>query len=76
MTTTTDERTPLAELAGQQGWKRRVSDERADVYMKGTVRIRVVWAGSDSISGATLFHDEMYESYTRELSTIRAWLKR
>jgi hypothetical protein len=23
-----------------------------------------------------LFHDEMYESYTREPATLRAWFKR
>lgn len=76
MTTTTDERTPLAEVAEEQGWRRRVSDDRADIYLKGTVRIRVVWQGDHAISGASLFHDEMYESYTRDLSTVRAWLKR
>ena len=76
MTTTTDERSPLAEFAEQQGWSRRVSDTRGDVFLKGTVRIKVVWAGDDAVSGATLFHDEMYESYTRELSTLKAWLKR
>ena len=76
MTTTTDERTPLAELAEQQGWSRRVSDERADIFLKGTVRIRVVWQGDEAISGASLFHDEMYESYTRDVATVRAWLKR
>ena len=76
MTTATGERQTLARLGGDQGWNRRVSDERADIYMKGTVRIRVVWAGDESISGATLFHDDMYESYTRDPGTVRAWLKR
>ena len=76
MTTATDERTPLAETGDELGWKRRISNGRADVYTKGTVRIRVVWQGDEAISGASLFHDEMYESYTRDLSTVRAWLKR
>lgn len=72
----TTERQVLAELGDERGWNRRVSPDRADVYLKGTVRIRVVWAGDAHVSGATLFHDEMYESYTRDPHTIRAWLKR
>lgn len=75
MTTATDERKSVAELAEEQGWQRRVSLERHDVYLRGTVRIRAMWAG-DKLNGATLFHDEMYESYTREPSTLRAWFKR
>ena len=55
---------------------RDLSDERADIYMKGTVRIRVVWAGDQDVSGASLFHDQWYESYTRDPSTVSAWLKR
>lgn len=76
MTTATDERTPLADLSGELGWKRRVSGERVDVFTKGTVRIRVVWQGEETISGSSLFHDDMYESYTRDLATVRAWLRR
>lgn len=72
----TGERQALAELGEERGWKRRISDGRADAYTKGTVRIRVVWQGENAISGSTLFHDDMYESYTRELSTVRAWFKR
>ena len=76
MTTATDERSTIADLGDELGWKRRVSNERADVFTKGTVRIRVVWAGDDFLSGSTLFHDEMYESYTRDPATVRAWLRR
>jgi len=72
----TGERQVIATLGEERGWHRRISDERADIYMKGTVRIRVVWAGDTDISGATLFHEDMYESYTREPSTLSAWLKR
>jgi hypothetical protein len=75
MTTATDERKTVAELAEEQGWQRRVSLDRNDVFLRGTVRIRAMWAG-DKLNGATLFHDEMYESYTREVSTLRAWFKR
>lgn len=75
MTTATDERHTLCEVAESQGWKRR-QGERSDAFSKGTVRIRVVWQGDAAISGATLFHDEIYESYSRDLATVRAWLKR
>jgi hypothetical protein len=35
-----------------------------------------MWEGDDKLNGATLFHDEMYESYTREVKTLQAWFKR
>jgi hypothetical protein len=76
MTTTTDERKSVAALAEEQGWQRRVSLERHDVFLRGTVRIRAMWETDEKLNGATLFHDEMYESYTRETSTLRAWFKR
>jgi hypothetical protein len=72
----TGERQVLAQLGEERGWNRRISDERADIYIKGTVRIRVVWAGDQDISGASLFHDQWYESYTRDSSTVSAWLRR
>jgi hypothetical protein len=75
MTTATDQRKTVAELADEQGWQRRVSLDRNDVFLRGTVRIRAMWAG-DTLNGASLFHDEMYESYTREVATLRAWFKR
>ncbi len=76
MTTATDDRQTVAELAGERAWQRREgSDGRQESYYRGTVRIRIVWAG-DALSGATLFHDEMYESYTRDPATLRAWFKR
>lgn len=75
MTTDTGERQTVARLAEEQDWQRRDSGENADVFNRGTVRIRANWAG-DTLSGASLFHDEMYESYTREVNTLRAWFKR
>jgi hypothetical protein len=53
-----------------------VSLDRHDVFMRGTVRIRAMWETDAKLNGATLFHDEMYESYTREPGTLRAWFKR
>lgn len=76
MTTATDERHTVALLAQEQDWQRRDSGANADVFNRGTVRIRANWAGGDKLSGASLFHDEMYESYTREVATLRAWFKR
>jgi hypothetical protein len=77
MTTATEERQTAPQLAEEQDWQRRVSgDGRHDNYYRGTVRIRAVWEGDTTLSGATLFHDEMYESYTREPATLRAWFKR
>ena len=76
MTTATDERTALAESSEQQGWQRRALDDRVDVYTRGLIRIRLIWQGSDTISGASIFADEMYDNYTRDLDTVRAWLKR
>lgn len=76
MTTATDQRKSVADVAEEQGWQRRVSLERHDVFMRGTVRIRAMWEGDDKLNGATLFHDEMYESYTRDPHTLRAWFKR
>jgi hypothetical protein len=76
MTTGTDERQTLAHLGEEQGWARRVSDGRTDVYLRGNSRVRVIWQGDDKISGASAFTDDMYEHYTRELGTVRTWLKR
>ncbi|MDA2948366.1 MAG: hypothetical protein O3B27_05270 [Actinomycetota bacterium] len=77
MTTATDDRQTVAGLADEQDWQRRISDDgRVDVFNRGTVRIRAIWQGEHTLSGASLFHDEMYESYTRDVNTLRAWFKR
>ncbi|MBU3686589.1 MAG: hypothetical protein EBU23_09525 [Mycobacteriaceae bacterium] len=73
--TGTGERQNLVQFGEEQGWRCH-GHERADVYLRGTVRIRVIWQGDEQISGASLFHDEMYESYTRDLAIVRAWFKR
>lgn len=75
MTTATEDRQGLTKAAQESGWGHRTSDERGDVFDKATVSVRVQWAGN-SISGATLFHNGMYESHTRDGATVRAWLKR
>lgn len=73
--TTTDERHEISQLAESGGWLHRDVD-RVDVYQRGTNRIRVVWQGSDKISGATLYQDDIMTTYTRELATLNTWLKR
>ena len=76
MTTVTDERSALAQSSVEQGWQRRAIDDRVDVYTRGTIRIRLIWQGEAKISGASIFVSEWYDNYTRDLDTVRAWLKR
>lgn len=76
VTTTTDERAALAQSSEKQGWKRRAIDDRVDVYSRGAIRIRVIWQGEAKLSGASIFVDEWYDNYTRDLGTVAAWLKR
>jgi hypothetical protein len=73
--TATVEREELSELAVQAGWHRRDAD-RADYYTRAPVRIHVIWRGSDAISGGALYHDDVLMAYTRDLATVRGWLKR
>lgn len=75
MTTTTDQRHDLLQLAESAGWQRRELG-RVDVYQRGTSRIRVVWQGSTAISGATLYHDDIMTTYTRDLPGVNGWLTR
>ncbi|MCV7174356.1 hypothetical protein [Mycolicibacterium sphagni] len=71
----TDERQTLAEASEEKGWHRRELG-RTDVYLRDRYRVRVIWQGSDTISGASLFDNEMYEGYTRDLARVRTWLKK
>ena len=74
MTTVTDERAALARSNEEQGWTRRAIDDR--VYLRGAVRIRLIWQGNSKLSGASIFVNEWYDNYTRDLATVRAWFKR
>ena len=76
MMTAIDERAALAESNGEQGWQRRATDDRVDVYTRGAVRIRLIWQGNSKLSGASIFVNEWYDNYTRDLDTVRAWFKR
>jgi hypothetical protein len=73
--TATDERQTLADYAETTGWHRR-DVERTDHYAKGIVRVQVLWQGSEAVSGSSLYHDDNLTAYTRDLATIRGWLKR
>lgn len=73
--TTTDERHEIGQLAESGGWLHRDLD-RVDVYQRGPNRIRVVWQGQTTLSGATLYQDDIMTTYTRELSTLSSWLER
>jgi hypothetical protein len=71
----TDERQTLADLADLGGWERRNVD-RTDYYAKGVVRVQVLWHGNEAISGGSLYHDDILTAYSRDLNTIRGWIKR
>lgn len=73
--TETNERAALAETTQAVGWQRRV-DDRVDVYLRGATRVRVIWRGDDAISGGSRFQDDVMESYSRELATVKGWLAR
>lgn len=69
------ERQALLKYGEERGWKARTA-ERADVFTRDKIRVRVIWQGDEAISGASFFDDEMYETYTRDLDKVRAWLTR
>ena len=71
----TDERQSLADAGEERGWQRRALD-RVDVYIRDRYRVRVIWQGTEVISGASYFDNEMYEGYTRDLAKVRTWLKK
>lgn len=66
-------RATLAANSEAAGWQRKI-DDRVDLYLRGDYRVRIIWQGDDTISGASRFHDGLMETYTRELRTIRGWL--
>lgn len=71
----TDERQAVSELAEEAGWHHRAAD-RSDYFDKGVVRIHVVWQGDAVITGGTLYHDDLMQTYSKDLGTVRGWLKR
>lgn len=73
--TATDERQTVAELADLGGWERRDVD-RTDYYAKGIIRVQLLWQGDDAISGGSLYQDDTLTAYSRDLGTVKSWLKR
>jgi hypothetical protein len=73
--TATDERQTLADLAEQGGWHRR-DVGRADYFAKAAARVQVLWQDTDRISGGSLYHDDILTTYSRDLNTIKSWLRR
>ncbi|HYO01162.1 MAG TPA: hypothetical protein VET27_04325 [Mycobacterium sp.] len=73
--TTPDMRSELAEITAAAGWDRRV-DDRVDIYLRGSTRVRVIWRGNDAISGASRYQDDNLETYSRDLDTVKGWLAR
>lgn len=73
--TATDERQALRELAEEAGWEHR-DQERVDVFTRRVTRVRVIWRGDNAISGSSQHHDDIMANYTRDLSTVKRWLKR
>lgn len=67
-------RAALALECEDAGWQRRI-DDRVDLYLRGDVRVRVIWRGDDAINGGSRFHDGIMETYSRELNTVRSWLR-
>jgi hypothetical protein len=71
----TVQRDEVAEIAAQSGWQHRDAD-RVDYYTRKPERVRVVWQGGEAISGGVLYRDGILMTLTRELDTVKGWLKR
>ena len=69
------ERDEVSHLAAEAGWQHRDAD-RSDYYSRRPERVHIVWQGSDAISGGVLYRDGILMSLTRDLDTVRSWLKR
>ena len=36
----------------------------------------VIWTGDDVLTGSSRYQDDLMETYTRELDTLKSWLAR
>ncbi|HET9876208.1 MAG TPA: hypothetical protein VFQ37_10640 [Mycobacterium sp.] len=73
MTTATDTRQELSQLAEQSGWQRREHD-RVDVYLRGRYRVHAIWRDSSVLNGGSHYEDDALLSYTRDLAKLQGWL--
>ncbi len=71
----TADRQAISALAEEAGWNHRIAD-RSDYFNKGVVRVHIVWRGDSDINGGTLYHDDFLQTYSRDLPTVKGWLKR
>ncbi|MGD9619387.1 MAG: hypothetical protein AB7G47_03755 [Mycolicibacterium sp.] len=71
----TDARQAVSAVAADAGWNHRIAD-RSDYFDKGVVRVHIVWRGDSAINGGTLYHDDIMQTYSRDLPTVEGWLKR
>jgi hypothetical protein len=69
------ERAEVSGLAAEAGWQHRDAD-RSDYYLRRPERVHIVWQGSHAISGGALYRDGILMSTSRDLDTVRSWLKR
>lgn len=73
MTTATDERQALSQLADQLGWQRKWR-ERVDIYDRGPYRVNVMWRGTSVVNGGAHYDDAGLLTYSRDLAKIQSWL--
>lgn len=73
--TTTVERDDVSGLAAQAGWQHRDAD-RSDYFLRRPERVHIVWQGNHAISGGALYRDNILMSISRDLDTVKGWLKR
>jgi hypothetical protein len=73
MTTATDERQTLSQLADHLGWQRN-EYERVDIFIRGLHHVHVTWQGGDTISGGSHHEDATLLAYTRDLAKVKSWL--
>lgn len=68
-------RASLAQESEQAGWQRRI-DDRVDLYLRGDIRVRVIWQGDDVINGGSRFQDGTMDTYSSEFDIVKNWLLR
>ena len=73
--TTTVERDDVSSVAAQAGWQHRDAD-RSDYFLRRPERVHIVWQGNHAISGGALYRDNILMSISRDLDTVKGWLKR
>ena len=73
MTTATDKRQSLADLAEGLGWQRR-EHQRVDVYSRGLFQVHAIWRDADRLNGGSHHEDSVMLAYTRDLAKLQGWL--